>query len=179
MSSQIVVQEYQPPSVLDLTSHKKPRSHKKAIDKEDCKKKRKQNTLKLQKERRKKNLQYTRNNSYFLLAREGERHEDCIPDTIYTLAGLCSEIKNLRSNTFEGESHSYYVYIMRPNTKRADPLSDCDFTISWTEYDINSPGDHRTPKDHILFNYHIVDLMHLETQLEIQIAMINSLPQTH
>jgi len=65
---------------------------------------------------------------------------------------------------------------MRPNKKRADPLSDCDFTISWTKC---SPDDNSIPKNHMYFDSHVINLMHLKTNVEFQIKRINSLPQMH
>jgi len=66
--------------------------------------------------------------TFFMLAWEGERHEDCIPYGLYTLDGLCNVIQKLRN---EDENASYYVFIMKPDRKWRCGR-DCDFTISWS-----------------------------------------------
>ena len=65
--------------------------------------------------------------TYFLLAIPGERHEDCTPVGLYTLAGLRNYFQLKSESKFD--SGDFYVFFMTPD-ETWDSLGDCDLVIS-------------------------------------------------
>jgi hypothetical protein len=69
-----------------------------------------------------------RNNMKFLmLALSGERHEDYIPQGLYTLYGFQQFIAN-QAQICENEGFEYYIFVMEPDFKVSE-LPDYDHSI--------------------------------------------------
>ena len=64
---------------------------------------------------------------FFMVALPGERHEDRIPQGLYTLSGFRKFIKK-QMKVCVDEGFEYYIFVMAPDSE-VSGQSDCDHVI--------------------------------------------------
>ena len=87
---------------------------------------------------------------FLMLARPGERHEDCIPEGLFTLEGFRKHIESEKerceseyekNNGSWSEGFEYYIFVMEPDAQPSWKY-DCNHTIGYFIPSSEEKDDH-------------------------------------
>ena len=66
---------------------------------------------------------------FIMLAKPGERHEDCVPEGLFTITGFESQMRSYMEPGVDNDGVEFYVFIMTPDSKPSWKF-DCNHTIT-------------------------------------------------